>query len=257
MIYLTQGHSETMTATAKPTSVDQVREIWRSALPEETDFWKQWFETKGLQWKDSYAWRTDPNYEFQKDLRPYVSVPEGGTVRVLDVGAGPLTVLGKVWPGHKLDLVAVDPLAEQYDKIMAEVGMTPLVRTRAGHGERLLDIFPPSSFDPVYASNCLDHSYNPILCLQQMFAVVKPGCWVVTDHLTNEGKSNKYEGLHQWNFTVEKWRFWRQGRFVIWRPGTKLDVQEQLGKFAMVKAVVNTGVVDKRNHTCAWIKKLA
>jgi len=235
---------------------ERVGEIWAESLSEEIDFWRRWFETKGLWWKDSYAWRTDPNYEFQQDLRPYVNVPEGGTVRVLDVGAGPLTVLGKLWPGRKLDLVAVDPLAEQYDKIMAEVGLTPLVRTRAGHGERLLDLFPPSSFDLVYACNCLDHSYNPVLCLQQMFAVVRPGCWIVTDHLQNEGKAQRYQGLHQWNLTVEKWRVWRPKRFIIWRPGVEFDVQEQLGEIAKVEALVKKGAVDKRGHVCTWIKKL-
>jgi SAM-dependent methyltransferase len=245
-----------MTTTAKPKAYEQVREVWDESLPEETNFWKQWFDTKGLAWKDSYAWRVDPNYEFQKDLRRYVSVPEGGTVRVLDVGAGPLTVLGKVWPGRELDLVPVDPLADQYDKIMAECGVTPLVRTRMGHGERLLDIFPPSTFDLVYAENCLDHSYNPILCLQQMLAVVKPGCYVVTDHLTNEGKAENYHGLHQWNFTVEKWPFWRPERFVVWRPGIKLDVQEQLGELAKIEASLRNSARSRRRHVYARIKKL-
>jgi hypothetical protein len=69
------------------------QETWNAALPEETVFWKKWFETKGLDWKDSYSWRIDPNYEFYPHLRAYVNVPEGGTARVLDVGAGPLTVL--------------------------------------------------------------------------------------------------------------------------------------------------------------------
>lgn len=233
-----------MSTSAKPASADQVREIWAESLPVETDFWKRWFETKGLQWPQEYARRVDPALEFQQHLRRFLNTPEGGTARILDVGSGPLTLLGKVWPGRTVELVPVDPLAEHYDKVMAEVGVTPLVRARLGHGERLLDLFPPSSFDLAYAANCLDHSYNPIVCLRQMLAVVKPGCWVVTEHLPNEGQAENYHGLHQWNFTVEN------GRFIIWRPGTKLDVQEQLGDFAKVECAGNEVMVH------GWIKKL-
>jgi SAM-dependent methyltransferase len=210
------------------------QKVWNAALPEETDFWRKWFETKGLVWPESYAWRVDPNYEFYPSLRPYVNLPKDSTVKVLDVGAGPLTVLGKVWPGYKLDITAVDPLAHEYDKLIEEFKVTPLVRTKYGHGENLLDLFPESSFDLVYAENCLDHSYDPLLCLSQMLAVVKPGCYVATDHLVREGENEKYAGLHQWNFDV-KGIFHK--RFVIWRPGANpIDVQEYFGAKAKVSA---------------------
>jgi len=141
-----------MTNSAATNPAD-VSSIWSDGLNIETDFWYRWFQTKGLQWPQEYARRVDPALEFQQHLRRFITVPEGGTVRVLDVGAGPLTLLGKVWPGRTVELVPVDPLAEHYDRIMAEVGVTPLARTRLGHGERLLDLFPPSSFDLAYAAN--------------------------------------------------------------------------------------------------------
>lgn len=223
-------------------------DTWNAALPEEIKFWRNWIETKGLNWKDSYAWRVDPDYEFYPHLRPFVNVPEGGTVRVLDVGAGPLTVLGKNWPGRKLDIVAVDPLAEQYDKLLAEYNVVPLVRTQTGHGERLLEIFPESSFDLVFAENCLDHSYDPLLCLSQMLAVVKPGCYVATDHLVNEGKNESYEGLHQWNF--DQWGLFKS-KFVIWRPGmAPIDVQRHFG----TKAKVTAKLI--KDHIYAYIQKI-
>ncbi len=223
------------------------QDTWKTALPEETDFWRKWFETKGLQWPDSYAWRIDPNYEFYAHLRPYVKLPQGSTVRVLDVGAGPLTVLGKVWPGYTLDITAVDPLAHEYDKLIDEFKIKPLVRTQYGHGEKLLDQFPESSFDLVYAENCIDHSYDPLLCFSQMLSVVKPGCYVATDHLVNEGTNEKYEGLHQWNFDV-KGLF--QKRFVIWRPNAKpIDVQDYFGTRAKVSANLT------KRHVYAYIQK--
>ncbi len=136
-----------------------IQEIWANALSDELAFWQSYFQTKGGQWPDDYAERVNPALPFQLQLRQLIDAPEGSMVRVLDVGAGPLTMLGKVWPGRKLELVAVDPLAEQYDVIMARAGVTPLIRTSAGDGEKLLEIFPVESFDLVHARNCLDHSY--------------------------------------------------------------------------------------------------
>lgn len=223
-------------------------ETWNDALPEETIFWENWFETQGLEWKDSYRWRIDPNYEFYPYLQPYLNVPKGGTARVLDVGAGPLTVLGKVLPGRKLDLVAVDPLAPQYDRMLAKHGITPLVRTQLCHGEHLLGMFPRSSFDLVYAENSLDHSYDPLACLTQMLAVVKPNCYVVTDHLVNEGKNERYAGLHQWNFDV---RGLFRPKLILWRPNEDpIDLQEHFGRSAHVKAKL------KNRHVYAFIKRL-
>lgn len=236
-----------MSVTGNP----DVQEIWTNALSDESAFWQTWFETKGGQWPDDYAERVDPSLPFQAELRQLIDAPEGSTVRVLDVGAGPLTMLGKVWPGRKLELMAVDPLANQYDAIMARVGVTPLIRTRAGDGEKLQDIFPAESFDLVHARNCLDHSYDPILCLKQMFALVKPGGQVVTDHFNNEAETENYNGLHQWNFSVEKSSFWRSAdRLVVWRPGTKFDVQEHLGGTAKVSGRLS----GRQVH--GWIKKI-
>jgi SAM-dependent methyltransferase len=225
------------------------QEIWSAALPEETTFWKTWFETKGLHWKDDYLLRLDPDYQFLHELRPYVNAPRDATARILDVGAGPISVLGQVWPGRKLEVTAVDPLADQYNKIISENDVTPRVRTQTGYGEHLLDLFPASSFDFVYAQNCLDHSYDPLLCFDQMLAVVKPECFVVTNHLINEGENENYAGLHQWNFDV---RGLFKPKFIIWQPGKQpIDLQKHLGSSAKVEAKRTSKL-----HVCTFIQKL-
>ena len=60
----------------------------------------------------------NPGTELRERIRALIAAPEGVTVRVLDVGAGPLTALGKVWPGRTLELTAVDPLADEYNAIL-------------------------------------------------------------------------------------------------------------------------------------------
>lgn len=219
-----------MTSPPDHTPVEPIRDAWSSGLDAELEFWREWFRTGGLQWPDEYRLRLDPRREFQPHLRWHTIFPKSGPIRVLDVGAGPLTLLGKWWPGRELEITAVDPLADRYDEFLRQFNVTPLVRTIKGDAERLLDLFAPATFDLAYAGNCLDHSYDPIAALRNMVAVVKPGCFVVTDHLINEGAAENYHGLHQWNFCVDR------ARFTIWRPGTRTDVQEALGDYALVEA---------------------
>jgi SAM-dependent methyltransferase len=63
--------------------------------------------------------------------------------------------------------------------------VVPPVRTRRCDSERLLDMFEPDSFDVAYASNTLDHSYDPLRAIRQMIAVVRPGGIVLLQHFPN------------------------------------------------------------------------
>ncbi len=75
----------------------------------------------------------------------------------------------------------------------------PPVRTILAHGESLTDVVPEGSFDIAYCSNALDHMYDPLAAIQSMLATVRPGGFVVLNHFVNEGKTQHYTGLHQWN----------------------------------------------------------
>jgi SAM-dependent methyltransferase len=173
------------------------------------------------------------------------------------VGAGPLTVLGKQWKGRTLDLHAVDPLADEYDTLLDEFNITPIVRTELCDGERLTEKYNESTFDIVYACNCLDHSYSPLDCFKQMVKVVKPGGYVITDHLVNEGKHQGYKDIHQWNFCTRKSLFGKPERFYIRRPGCMIDLQKALRDTARVTAKTVPGSAQyPAPHVMTWIKKL-
>lgn len=133
-------------------------------------------------------------------------------VSILDVGAGPLTVVGHQCPGKVLRITASDPLAEGYNAILDEAGMTPPVRSVKVAGEELLEHFGPGSFDIAFAFNALDHSNDPWEILQQMLEVARTR--VALMHFQNEGEYNLYHGLHRWNVEVrdgELW-FWDRNR---------------------------------------------
>lgn len=179
-----------------------IKTDWETSLPEEVQFWRGALSDPAKNWiPEEYRERTDPDLPFQQELRELLSHHAETTVRILDVGAGPLTRLGKVWPGKSLEIVATDPLAGQYDRIMEEIGLVPLVRTIAVQGEKLTQSFPPNSFDLAYASNSLDHAKDPVDVIRQMCALLKPQGRAYLWHFVNCGIGERYVGLHQWNFS--------------------------------------------------------
>ena len=198
-------------------------ERWLRATRSETAFWADWLAQRGYG-GDDYRFRTDPAHEVhQPELRDLIEALPGEEVEILDVGAGPLTAVGKTYPRKRLEIVAVDPLADQYDKLLAHEGIRPPVRTQPCSGEELLERFAPNSFDIATAFNALDHSYDPVQAIRNMVEVVRPGGFVLLVHGINEGVQRRYVGLHQWNFE------YRQGQLVVWRRGEQHDLSETPG----------------------------
>lgn len=207
-------------------AVEGATERWSEGLDEETEFWFRWLRDGGDPWPDDYRLRTDPASELQPHIRRHLEGFDGARVRVLDVGSGPLTVLGKCWDGRQIEITAVDPLAERYANLFERVGLEPLVRPVVGEAEKLTETFPRDSFDLVYAQNCIDHGYDPLRSIQQMLAVVQPGRVVLLEHAIDEGEHMSYGGPHQWNMRAE------DGQFVIWRPGMSVDAHSILERDA-------------------------
>ncbi len=193
---------------------------WQKGIKHEVDFWTQWFQTQGLDWKSDFLNRLNPQLPLQDYLIGLL--PEASPCSVLDVGAGPLTLLGKVLPGRQLTIVAVDPLANEYDALLRSHGITPIVRTQYCEAERLSEKFQPESFDLVHVQNALDHSYDPLEGIRQMLKVLKRNCCIFMAHLGNEAENEKYVGFHQWNFCREG------NRFIMWNKKSRIDVNEEL-----------------------------
>jgi SAM-dependent methyltransferase len=201
---------------------------WRSGHSSEVGFWDRYLCTKGLRWPDEFAERMNPDLELSADLAALLK-GAAKTARVLDVGAGPLTIVGKKLGGGSIDLTAVDPLAPQYDQLLSKHGLNPPVRTQAGKAEELAVLFAPDSFDLAHARNCLDHALDPFQAVQQMLAVVKPGGWVYLKHHPDEGMREQWHGLHQWNFSRST-----AGDFIISSRSRELNATSTLASKANV-----------------------
>lgn len=200
----------------------QQKRTWDANLDSENEFWTNWLQGQGMTESEEFRRRIDATTPIQEHLKQLIVAPVGYRIDILDVGAGPVTALGAVWPGCDLRVTAVDPLAAQYNESLERFGVTPPVRTQQGDAEHLLDQFEPESFDIVYSRNALDHSYDPMLGLFNMFVLAKVGGVVRLEQSVNEGKNQQYQGLHQWNFDVE------EGRFVVWNKGKHTYVDELL-----------------------------
>ena len=71
----------------------------RAGLNFETDFWDDYFRTRGGRWPEDYRRRLDPSTPLDPMHRPFIDRLKPTDVRILDVGAGPLT--GRPWQGFQ------------------------------------------------------------------------------------------------------------------------------------------------------------
>lgn len=203
---------------------------WRSQLPKELSFWKQWIGGGDIHTADWIREALDPTTPLQPELARLLDPFDDDELRILDVGAGPISFLGKRLGDRPVTVVPVDPLADDYNALLKEAGLTAPAPTRPGSAEELTSLFPEASFHLVHSSNAIDHAFDPVRAIEQMIAMVKPGGSVFLTHFRNEGHENGYYGLHQWNFDI------RGGAFVVWNPVRERSISEELGHLAEIDA---------------------
>lgn len=156
-----------------------------------------------------------------------------GSVKVLDVGAGPASAVPKVHPGRTFEVTALDPMAPQFDALLREFGIEPWVRTVPGTGEDLLHHVAPGTFDVAHASNSVDHTHDPALVIRNMLLAVKPGGLVLLRHERNEAVNEHYRALHQWNFDIDGLDV------VLWRPGVRRNLSRELADLGSGEAYLH------------------
>jgi SAM-dependent methyltransferase len=150
-----------------------------------------------------YSKRVDPNRLLQPELAALL--PRGVLApTVLDVGSGPLSTVGIVAGEIKVTLSGADPLAADYLKMLKDIGIEPNCKLFSCTGEELIANFGAASFDLVACVNAMDHSEDPIEVFRQMAEVCKPGGYLYLYHAEDEGYHERYHGMHQWNFSMQR-----------------------------------------------------
>ena len=165
-------------------------------LVEELAFWDGVMWTGG-DWPDDWMARLDPETPLQDE---FINLLGGGDLygaRILDVGAGPASTVGK---HRSVELTAIDPLGYEYALLLEKHGIVVPVQTQPIAGEDLHRHFPKDYFDIAHARNSLDHSEWPLQTIYNMLEVTKPGGHVVLLHSNREADKQGWKGLHKWNF---------------------------------------------------------
>ena len=214
--------------------------IWKTALPSEVGFWEDYLKSRGQSCNAGaeFKFRTDPEAALQPWLHELLACPEGSVVQILDVGAGPLTWVGKKWPGRDVRIEAIDPLAESYNQIMRQHNITPPVTTRKGDGEEVARTFGRDRFDLAFARNSLDHSYDAIQAVTSMMEATRPGGILFLWHSEDEAEQLCYDGLHQWNFRL------KNRELVVWKGSLALNVNQAFaGKLEVLRCELVEGMI--------------
>lgn len=244
-------------------AVDLIRHqttTWSRGIAQELWFWSRWFSTQGLDWKYDFEERQNPNALLNPALVKLLPSRDAGIVRILDVGAGPLTNIGFCHEGTSLEIQACDPLAEYYATLCRRAGVTPPVHTTFAVAEDLSTYFNLEYFDIINCCNALDHSADPIRGLVEMLRILKVGGYVFLKHHLNEAETESYSGFHQYNFDS------RDGRFVIWNKNAIFDVENVLPIGVQIKTDIETpdiivtikklGAFDRVEHAASVIERL-
>lgn len=207
---------------------------WEKGIHMEIKFWDDFIRTKGLEWKDEFSDRLNKSTKLQAELIPLL--PQGiNKLKILDVGSGPLSYLGKIYKNIKLEITAIDPLANEYAKILQKYSVVPIIKTQNVAAENISQHFKENLFDLVFARNCIDHSISPEKAILEMIKVTKQNCYVYMMHKPNEAETENYSGLHQWNFSCVK------GDFIISSKNKKLNFSKKYSSYAKIKTSIIKG----------------
>ena len=208
---------------------------WIFGAYDEIEFWNLWIRTRGAIYgkkgAESYANQICPNKML--DEQSAALLPENtpvDSIKILDVGSGPINSLGTLYKGQRLTVIGADPLAISYKSLHKRYHLTPSYPHRLAYAEDLNLFFDRDEFDLVVCQNALDHTFDPCRAIKQMVEVSKPGGYVLLRHGVREGENQDYDGLHQWNLDLNS-----EGDFVIWNKSLTYNINQLSGGIAEVK----------------------
>ncbi len=163
-------------------------------------FWMRWLLLNKVRNPENFKRLLNPGLQISEFHRQFIDDLPEQRVRILEVGAGPMSNIGKRHPDKELELVPTDILANQYAKILSLFNVNPPFKTIYANVEKLEEKFEENSFDFVVANNAIDHCEDPVRAIVQMLFVVKPQHYVLLRHAEKEGERKNYSGIHWWNF---------------------------------------------------------
>ncbi len=169
---------------------------------DEIEFWREFCQSE--RFVENFCTR-EPNPEIDQDVELFIkgyAVAQNGhgkVPKVLDIGSGPVSMLSRSFAGEQVELHAADPLADDYLQLWDSSKYKDLVLPAACAVEELSQKFGIEEFDITHIRNALDHVANPLVGLDEMLKVTKPGGFLIVHGFANEAVAEKWQGFHQWN----------------------------------------------------------
>lgn len=182
-----------------------------------------YFYRKKLPWKAKQFNRIFPLYDYFGPM-----IGDKKEVKIAEIGCGMFCTIGSTWKTARVKVYASDALADEYNQILKDHKVTPLIPVAKQNMERLP--YSDNFFDIVHCVNALDHTADPIKAVTEMYRVCKPGGFIYLRHFVNVGKNEKYAGLHIWNIDVNN-----DNNCVIWNQEARYLLSEYFRGFTSVK----------------------
>src|SRR5579864_6876703 len=118
-----------------PLSEGKMSEIftkWQQGKTSEIHFWNTVISGTEIypDFHQDLLDRANPNRPLLPWLPKFITVPSVENARILDVGAGPITVIGWVHDGKRPQITPIDAFAFEYGNILREHNIFPPVRTQ-------------------------------------------------------------------------------------------------------------------------------
>lgn len=121
----------------------------------------------------------------------------------LEIGSGPNSNLS-YWVDNKLlKVIAIDPLADVYKKIMKKLNYKYPITPIKIKAEDLMKYFKKETFHIIFAQNSLDHAENPLLCFKNAYNLLKKGGFLFVCSNIKEGSRKLWLGMHKFDIYVE------------------------------------------------------
>ena len=149
-------------------------------------------------------------------------------VTIAEIGSGMFCTIGSLWKTAKVKIYPSDALANEFNQILKEANVTPLIPVVKEDMENLS--YSNNFFDIVHCVNALDHTVNPLKAVGEMYRICKPGGYISLRHFVNVGESERYSGLHMWNINLDA-----QSNCVIWNPDKKFLLSDYFEGFKSAK----------------------
>lgn len=165
----------------------------------EMNFWRGWLVGNGKANENPGGLRK----------RFHFMIGDKKEVKIADLGAGAMCLIGNYHHDVKVKVISSDLLADEYAKMRAELNINPQIVVEKQDMENLT--YGDNTFDIVYCGNALDHTKDPYKALKEMLRICKAGGYIYLRHIAHEGKRHNYRNLHKWNIDATEngdCKFW-------------------------------------------------